>query len=465
MADVYIAYASEDHAQAEWLYNLLSQQWDTWWDDKIVGDFAQVIEKELPRASCVVAIFSEASRIKNTFKDELRIAQKHKVELLPLCIDDSDPPYSFGGYSQTRIINWDGDTNCPGILQLKRKIATIVPPKGKPHRPRTIANGRVSLPGLFMSVSSHETQLIPSEAVEALRAFKAPTILVSAYDLVKRRHPDKIIQELHEYRQNGGFVLIDSGNYEKSRLQSKHWNPEDLKEALAQTPHDWVFSFDAMKIKHDPERAIEEIVSGVQRDETFTSAPILPIVHAPAMQKGGYKLDTLPQVIREVSTRLSPPVIAIPERELGAGLFARAKSVRLIREELNKLPYYQPLHILGTGNPLSIALLAAAGADTFDGLEWCRFVIDREDGAISHFQHFDFFKNQTVNSLLVKEALNDPNIKYAGKVAFSNLDYFSEFMETMCNMFWAGKVEAYLVGIMSRKAIAQLREKCPELLQ
>jgi queuine/archaeosine tRNA-ribosyltransferase len=465
MADIYIAYAKEDRVQAEWLYNLLAQQWEAWWDDHLVGNFAMVIEKEIGKAKCVVAMFSESSRVKSTFTDELRLSEKHKIELLPLRLDNSDPPYSFGGYSYTELRDWDGQVDHPGILQLQRHIAKIVPPKAKPQRPKAIAGGRVLLPSLFMSVSSHETQLIPSEAVEALRAFNAPTILVSAYDLVTRRKPEKMIEELHEYRKNGGFILVDSGNYEKSRLGTKHWSPKGLEEALAQTPHDWVFAFDAMKTKHDPDKAIEEIINGVERDKTFTTAPVLPIVHAPAKKKGGYKLDTLPYVMREVSSKLQPPIIAVPERELGAGLVTRAKSVRAIREELDKLPYYQPLHILGTGNPWSIALLAAAGADSFDGLEWCRFVIDRDKEKLHHFQHYDFFTDQSVNSLFVKEALADANIGYAGKVAFHNLDYFSEFIDMMRAMFMGDKVEAFLVGLLGKKAIADLKEQFPELLQ
>ena len=92
---------------------------------------------------------------------------------------------------------------------------------------------------------------------------------------------------------------------------------------------------------------------------------MLPIVHARKRHGGGYDLDALPSIIREMANRLNPPLIAIPERELGPGLIARAKTVRQIREELDKLPFYQPLHLLGTGNPLSIAVLTAAGCGQF----------------------------------------------------------------------------------------------------
>lgn len=464
MADICIIYASEDRAIAEKLHGLLSQQWDTWWDDKIVGRFRQAIEREIPKAACIVAIFSVSSRNKDTFTEELSLGQKHTIEILPVRIDISDPPYPFGAYSYTEMHGWKGEPDHRGFMQLQRRVAEVVPPRAKPHRPTAIARGRVPLPTVFMSVSSHETQLKPDEAVKALRVFGTPTILISAFDLVSRRKPHAIIDELIKYRENGGFVLIDSGNYEKSRLGSKSWKSDDFKEVLAQTPHDWAFCFDVMKPKRNPDRAIEEILQGVERDQAYTTSPVLPIVHAPKCNQGTYSLENLPQIVREVSEKLEPALIAIPERELGAGLIARAKTIQTLREELSKLPFYQPIHILGTGNPWSVAILAAAGADTFDGLEWCRMAIDRGSGRLHHFQHFDFFSWQTLaESSIAREALEDSAIDFAGKVAFHNLDYFASFMKEMLEAITEGNMYAFLVGLTGKDTANQLKQQVPGL--
>jgi hypothetical protein len=89
--------------------------------------------------------------------------------------------------------------------------------------------------------------------------------------------------------------------------------------------------------------------------------------------------------------------------------------VRRIRDELDKLPFYQPLHILGTGNPWSIAVLAAAGADSFDGLEWCRVAVDRDTGRLNHFQHFDFFAYQArlADSPIALAAVDDEGVDWS----------------------------------------------------
>ena len=46
-----------------------------------------------------------------------------------------------------------------------------------------------------------------------------------------------MLDELKEYQDNGGFVLLDSGNYEKLRLKNTKWQVQKLWEVLKKTPH------------------------------------------------------------------------------------------------------------------------------------------------------------------------------------------------------------------------------------
>jgi queuine/archaeosine tRNA-ribosyltransferase len=465
MADIYIAYGSEDRRAAQLLYELLSLQWEVWWDDKIVGRFSDAIETEITRSACIVALCSKISRRKDAFLDELRLSRNSKAQLLPVRLDDSPPPYEFGGYSYTELSAWDGEADHVGYRQLVRRISAVVEPRSKPRRPLTIG-GRVQLPTLFLSVSSHETQLVPAEAIHALRVSRAPAILVSAYDLVsrKREKPKAIIRAIAEYRKAGGFVLIDSGNYESTRLADREWTTKKLREALLNAEHDWAFCFDVIDSESRTSKAIEQVVKAVKRDSRFTSAPILPIVHAPIRSKGGYNLKNIHVVIRGVAEQLQPKLIAIPERELGDGLISRAETVIAIRNELAKLSFYQPLHILGTGNPWSIAILAAAGADTFDGLEWCRFTVDHDGDRLHHFQHFDFYKGQASHSALAKTALESPKVAFAGKVAFHNLEYYITFAKIMRDAVADDRIEPFIVGLLGKK-VNLLSESLPELFK
>lgn len=209
----------------------------------------------------------------------------------------------------------------------------------------------------------------------------------------------------------------------------------------------------------EPEKAIEQIVKAVKRDSKFTTAPMLPIVHVSQDDAG---LSRLPVIVKGISERLNPQVIAIPERELGAGLAARASTMKKIRKSLDELPYYQPVHLLGTGNPWSIAVLVAAGADTFDGLEWCRFAIDPRRGRLHHFQHFDFFKNSGERTPFLDMVDAQTTIGYAGQVAFYNLEYYAEFGQLMRSMISTKDAEPFATGV-TRLFSNELRKLFPEV--
>ncbi|MEN2990980.1 toll/interleukin-1 receptor domain-containing protein [Tistrella sp. BH-R2-4] len=467
MSDVYIVYSRKDVRQAERLVNILSTRWEVWWDDKIVGDFSTVIEREIRKTKCIIPIWSPSAKASANVKDELRLAEQHSIPIVPAKIAPTNAPYGFGGYSAVDLLNWNGDAEHPGVQHLMRKISTIAPPREAPSRPPAIAAGKVPLPSLFLSVSSHETQLLPLEAVKALRVFGVPTILVSAYDLLPSRRPRGIQQELRRIRSQGGFVLVDSGNYEATRRGDDSWNPQNLDSALEGIPHDWAYCFDEMEPSRDKWRAVRQIIAAVERDKNFTKAPVLPIIHAPAVRSKGYDLTNLPYVVREVADQLQPPMIALAERELGRGLIERARTMRRIRSELDLLSFYQPVHLLGTGNPWSIAVLTAAGADSFDGLEWCRVAVDRQQHRLNHYQHFDFFayQAQMAASPITVSALSDKDIDYAGKVAFHNLDYYREFTHDLQISASTNRLEAFAVGLLGQANSKQLRDQMPDLFK
>ncbi len=429
-------------------------------------------------AKCLLPIWSTSSRESANVRDELVLAAENNLPIIPAKIEKCKAPYGYGPISTIDLSNWDRSPEHVDFVSLKRKLATVIPPREKAQRLSTLGSSNARLPSLFLSVSSHETQLVPLEAVKALRLFNVPSILISAYDLIQGRRDKGIIKELRRYRSQGGIVLIDSGNYEASRLDDKTWCVENFEEALKSTPHDLAFCFDVMKPSSNREEALKQIVNAFKRDQNFTNKPVFPIVHAqrlnptnkvtPEMDKmGGRQLSALPILIREVAEAINVSMIAVPERELGPGLIKRAHTVKLIRNELDKLPFYQPLHILGTGNPWSIAVLAAAGADSFDGLEWCRMAVDREHNRLNHAQHFDFFKFQAslAESEITRTALNDPGVDFAGRVALHNLDYYDELAMLLNDAARKNNFEAFVTGLLGQSNTKQLNKELPELFK
>ncbi|MDP3960218.1 MAG: toll/interleukin-1 receptor domain-containing protein [Pseudorhodobacter sp.] len=467
MAEIHIIYGHQDEDHAARLVELLSRRWTVWWDKLVKQRFVDEIHEELRAAKCALVLWSATSRVKDTVVDEVRLAQKHNVPIVSASLDGSDPAYGFGGYVTVDLSAWSEEENHAAFSDLFARLVANLPPSKRPVRPTKIANGRLPLPSLFLSVSSFETQLVPHGAVKALALARAPMVLVSAWDLVTRRKPQALIEALFEYRTTGGFILLDSGNYEASRLTAKRWSASDLEEVFRTVAFDWAFCFDKMKAQPDPERTAEQIVAIVKRDQALTDAPILPVVHAPRLKSGGYKSDIIPAVTRLVAEALQPPMIGIPERELGAGISQRIVTMQGIRHELDRLPFYQPVHLLGTGNPWTVAIMAAAGADSFDGLEWCRTVVDHETDRLNHFQHFDLFTDQTrfADLAIASDALDDPGIEFAGRVAFHNIDYFLRFGAKLREMVMKDRLESFVTARLGKAAAEMLQRLNPGVFE
>jgi hypothetical protein len=219
------------------------------------------------------------------------------------------------------------------------------------------------------------------------------------------------------------MVLLDSGNYEKSRKEDLSWRLHRFYTAMKRTPHDLALSFDKLNPDGGVERIIKEVVRTSRRDGGYTGAPLIPILHLPRCRNDDYKTELAPELALGVAEELRPVMLAIPERELGVGLFQRARNLAAIRIKLGELHRYQPIHILGTGNPISIALLTAAGADSFDGLEWCRFVANAEDATLHHFQHYDLYEYQAklARSAVTSSAAANPAVHYVAKAAYQTV--------------------------------------------
>lgn len=324
------------------------------------------------------------------------------------------------------------------------------------HKEQCLAvNGvNTELPSFIRSVSSFESQLSIEGAIESLVLMpNAEPLLISAYDfyLAPKANAERfekrgrLLEKVKELQQRGCLILLDSGKYEAARtgnLQS--WTEEAYQEVLDLVPYTMAFCFDDLV----PPNGTEENVASVL--DTVAKAgknDVVPVVHAPQLENGLRDFDSLPDIVFGVANGLKSPLIAVAERELGDGVLQRMRSIRKIRERLSSLDRRQPLHILGTGNPVSVALLSLAGADTFDGLEWCRTAVDRQSGLLYHHQQFDFFADQSKlqsGSEFVREAMADESLDYFFRMAIHNLDFYSGWMKELRENMIRGSAEAML---------------------
>lgn len=471
VSDICILYARRDaRKQASQLDALLKGRWKVWWDRRIdSGDYRRAIRREIPAAGCVVPIWSTAAEDSPTLHDELQIAIRHNVPIVPIRIHNVPAPLGHGSLQMTDAIGWDGEGATPAVMEhLERISRTLKTRRMAKERPAELEFAALcGAPAFFYSVSSHETRLPPGAALDALNLFGARSILVSAYDFDKSRRARGLIPVLRELRRKGAKILLDSGNYEMARRGDESWSHEKYYTALRETPHDMAFCFDNL---HPPKRlasVLKDIIEGVERDTRLSKSTILPIVHLPRSSTGEYDIAMAPELVRSVANELHPPLLAIPERELGPGIIERTKTMRSIREALSGLYFYQPIHVLGTGNPVSIALLCAAGADSFDGLEWCRYVIDGETKALHHFQHYDLYKwqDQFAVSPVTREAIRDEHVRYTGWAVFHNLDIYTSWLSELREAVQQEKrLVEFMTELLPKKTMALAREALPGVL-
>ena len=293
-----------------------------------------------------------------------------------------------------------------------------------------VAGTVLQLPCFFPSVSSVRTNLKPVDYIELLDLSGSPLFLVSAYDLAhcSDDQHQRIDAILKQSKERGSVILMDSGNYESFWKDDEEWQP-DLFHKIARTEeYHFCFCYDNQDPSKKAKLIAKEVVASVIRDQEQALGTVIPIIHGSAA--------SLPDAVRIVAEQLHPILLAVPERELGEGIIERSQTVRRIRESLNTLGTYYPLHLLGTGNPLSIITYTFAGADSFDGLEWCQTTVDHETGRLLHFQQWDLIRHQT--------RWGEPSpLPYIQSVLMHNLDFYQNFMVRLRESIRSDNTESF----------------------
>jgi hypothetical protein len=284
----------------------------------------------------------------------------------------------------------------------------------------TIGARSLPLPVYFPSISSVKTALLPQDYLQLLSSLGGLNgqFLVSAFDLAGIDQSQSMQGALSSARQAGIVTLMDSGNYESFWKNAQtNWKQADFHKMLADFPCDLAFGFDEQQPPANADDHIALVAERWQADQVAAgSCQIIPIIHGSASE--------LPALCAAVATKTGVTMLAVPERRLGDGVLERAGAVQAIRAVLNELGRYVVLHLLGTGNPISIVLYSAMGADSFDGLEWCQTVVDHDTGLLHHLSQADFFAGQTAWG-------DDDKLSFQARTLAHNLEFFSDWMRRL----------------------------------
>lgn len=113
MSRVFLSYAREDQAMAQRIVEALAREGlDAWWDHEIPPgrSWDEVIGGRIASASVIVALWSSSSITSNFVKEEAQLAYD-AGKLLPVRIDDVEPPMGFRRMQAANLVGWQGEAD------------------------------------------------------------------------------------------------------------------------------------------------------------------------------------------------------------------------------------------------------------------------------------------------------------------------------------------------------------------
>ena len=159
MSDIFLSYASEDREQAERLARALeTQNLSVWWDRTILPDrpIDEVIEEAIAAARSMVVLWSNVSVGKNWVLEQATDGRERGI-LIPVLIDEVQPPRGFRLLQTADLSDWDGTGGSREFLSLLRRVERVLGrSRGTPSVPEST---EVTQP-----VSKTETSSLPVTA-------------------------------------------------------------------------------------------------------------------------------------------------------------------------------------------------------------------------------------------------------------------------------------------------------------
>lgn len=223
-------------------------------------------------------------------------------------------------------------------------------------------------PAYFPSVSSVSLRMPWQYAVGMCTDADYPQMLVSAYDLDRRSDPPAL-KMLAEYARRG-VLLVDSGAFE-AHHSGVEWDFGSYERSIKATPCSIYASYDSIPGTRGPYSAR---LDGA-RDLLARSARVRPESRCMAILHGSEPGEVV-RMAREIGAGGEPRMYAVTEREMGGTVGGKVRTAREVRRALSARDPDNMLHVLGCGDPVLMAVLAYAGVDTFDSVDWSRWAVD-----------------------------------------------------------------------------------------
>lgn len=128
MTNIFISYSRNDRQIVQQMATALQQDgFNVWWDREIPpgSTFADVIDKRLNEAHCVLVIWSSSS-VKSNWVQEEADDGLQSGRLIPVMIEEIDLPRGFKRLQTANLINWRGDRAAPEWVSVVSEVRRLV---------------------------------------------------------------------------------------------------------------------------------------------------------------------------------------------------------------------------------------------------------------------------------------------------------------------------------------------------
>jgi hypothetical protein len=128
MSDIFISYKKEDAGRVVRIVEALrAEGLSVWWDHGIApgSNWDRTIQEQLDKAKAVVAVWSELSRDAPWVKEESGVGKNRGI-LVPILIDDVEPPLGFGLIQAVDLVGWSGDKKDPRWLAFTGALKAVM---------------------------------------------------------------------------------------------------------------------------------------------------------------------------------------------------------------------------------------------------------------------------------------------------------------------------------------------------
>jgi queuine/archaeosine tRNA-ribosyltransferase len=309
---------------------------------------------------------------------------------------------------------------------------------------------QLTTPTYFPAVSGAEFGTRSHELISLVMNSSYPRLLISAYDYSKIGGKDKkkLIGESSHYLRNGGFIMLDSGVFESYWKDDNSWSFKTYQRVIPTIESDFYFAYDIL-----PERSnksdteyFKSVTSHARRSASLRRNDVCtPILHGANPKK---LLALVRQFIHEYPQLCS--FMAIPERECGNNLSERAATISEIRRAMDSENLQQSLlHVLGCGNPISMATYVYCGADTFDSVDWNKILIEPVELRIYDISQTDLLRCKCQ----ICQKMRDVPL---ARALMHNLLFYQEFVLQLQRMIRDGTLRDFLLQFIGEENLKKI---------